>query len=254
MTTLIWIVVGGIAMSALALVGGVTLLLPERTLGRLIMPLVALAAGSLLGGAMFHMVPSAVGHIGNELALYGWLVGGFVVFFLLEQFLHWHHCHRPVSQHRPLGYLILLADGAHNLIGGLSVGAAFLVDIELGIVTWLVAAAHEIPQELGDFGILVHSGWRPRLALYFNLLSGLTFLIGGVLAYALSGALEIVFLVPFAAGNFIYIASADLIPQLTTTQACTGRDELQLATRDKLEQSAALVVGLLTLYLTAGLI
>ncbi|HSJ84588.1 MAG TPA: hypothetical protein VLA91_12300 [Acidimicrobiia bacterium] len=131
-----WIIVSGVAMSAVALVGAVTLLLPERTLKRVVMPLVALAAGSLLGGALFHMVPSAVDHLGNDLSVYLALASGFVAFFVLEQFLHWHHCHRPLSQHEPLGYLILLADGLHNLIGGLAVGAAFLVDVELGVITW----------------------------------------------------------------------------------------------------------------------
>jgi zinc and cadmium transporter len=111
MSTLGWIVVFGLAMSALALVGGVTTLLSERTLARLLMPLVALAAGSLLGGALFHMLPEAVEQTGNELSVYASLVAGFAAFFLLEQYLHWHHCHLPVSEHAPLGYLILVAAG-----------------------------------------------------------------------------------------------------------------------------------------------
>jgi zinc and cadmium transporter len=245
MSTLGWILVAGAAMSMLALVGGVTLLLPERTLDRIIMPLVALAAGSLLGGALFHMLPSSVEEIGNTLAMYVVLVAGFLVFFVLEQFLHWHHCHRPLRRHGPLGYLILIADGTHNFIGGIAVGGAFIVDIRLGVVTWLVAAAHEVPQELGDFGILVHSGWPPRRALGFNLLSAITFLVGGLVAYAVSGAIDVAYLVPFAAGNFIYIASADLIPQITTGGQEGIRPEM--ATRDKLEQSAALLAGLLLL-------
>jgi zinc and cadmium transporter len=120
MSTLGWIVVFGLAMSALALVGGLTTLLSERALARLLMPLVALAAGSLLGGAFFHMLPEAIEEGGNELSVYAWLDGGFAAFFLLEQCLHWHHCHRPVGDHAPLGYLILLADGLHNFLGGLA--------------------------------------------------------------------------------------------------------------------------------------
>jgi zinc and cadmium transporter len=181
--------------------------------------LVALAAGSLLGGALFHMLPESVAALGNNLTVYAWLAAGLFSFLVLEQFLHWHHCHRPVGAHRPLGYLILVADGLHNLIGGLAVGSAFVVDTRLGVVTWLVAAAHEIPQELGDFGILIHSGWGRVSALGYNLASALTFLLGALAAYGVSRHVEVAALIPFAAGNFIYIALADLVPELTTTPA-----------------------------------
>lgn len=113
--------------------------------------------------------------------------------------------------------MILTADGLQNLIGGIAVGSAFIVDVRLGVVTWIVAAAHEIPQELGDFGILVHSGWSTRHALVYNLASALTFPLGGLLAYAVAGRIEVAWLVPFAAGNFIYIAVADLLPEITST-------------------------------------
>lgn len=252
MSTLIWIVSAGVAMAALALVGSVTLLLPERTLQRVLLPLVALAAGSLLGGALFHMLPAAVDQLGNELTVYVWLVGGFVTFFLLEQFLHWHHCHRTQSQHGPIGYLVLLADAGHNFIGGLAVGGAFITDIRLGIITWLVAAAHEVPQELGDFGILVHSGWSARRALAFNVASAATFPVGSLLAYAMSGTLDVAFLIPFAAGNFLYIAASDLIPHLTTGPQCGEAVDRWAPMRDRLENAAAFAAGLvLLLALTA---
>ena len=157
-----WIVVSGLAMSLIALVGSVSVVVPENLLRRMVIPLVALAAGALLGGAMFHMLPQSLGVLDDALSVFVWAVAGLFAFHVLEQFLHWHHCHRPVSEHRPLGYMILAADGLHNLIGGLASGSAFLVDVRLGIVTWIVAAAHEVPQELGDFGILVHSGWDGR--------------------------------------------------------------------------------------------
>ena len=216
MTTLTWITIGGVAMSLLALSGSLTLLLPERAFDRVVPVLVALAAGTLLGGAVLHLLPEAVEAMGNELDVYLWFVGGFVGFFVLEQFLHWHHCHRPVARHGPLGYLILVADGVHNFVGGLAVAGAFLVDLRVGLVAWAAAAAHEVPQELGDFGILIHAGWGKGRALLFNLLSALTFLLGGWVAYALSGRFQVTWLLPFAAGNFVYIAAADLLPELTT--------------------------------------
>lgn len=245
MSTLSWIVLAGLAMSALALVGAVTIALPAHVLDRVLFALVGLAAGSLLGGAFFHMLPEAVGALGNDLSLYIWLVAGFLAFFVLEQFLHWHHCHRAThDEHRPLGYLILLADGLHNFVGGLAVGGAFIVDVRVGVVTWLVAALHEVPQELGDFGVLVHAGWRPRSALTWNFVSGLTFLMGGLVAYAGSATFDVAYLLPFAAGNFIYIGAADLLPEISS----------QTRTRDKVETTAAFVAGLVVLLTATRLV
>jgi len=214
MTTFLWILFGGILMSAIALVGSVTLVLPEETLKKLLLPLVALAAGTLLGGALFHMIPASVDKVGNHLSIYVWILVGFGLFLGLEQFLHWHHCHRAPSEHRPLTYLILIADAFHNFIGGLAVAGAFLIDIRVGISAWIAAAAHEVPQELGDFGILIHGGWNKGRALLYNFLSALTFLVGGLVAYGASRTIDVTFLLPFAAGNFIYIAAADLIPEI----------------------------------------
>jgi zinc and cadmium transporter len=203
-------------MSAIALVGSATLLLKESTLQRVVMPLVAFAAGSLLGGAFFHMLPAALqGRPDGDPTVFLWALVGFAVFFALEQFLHWHHCHRASSDcKKPLTYLILLGDGLHNFLGGLGVAGVFLIDVRLGMAAWLAAAAHEVPQELGDFGVLIHGGWRKGTALLLNLLSGLTFLVGGLVAYAASARVEVAFLVPFAAGNFIYIGASDLVPEV----------------------------------------
>ncbi len=218
MSTLAWIATTGLLMSAISLVGSVTLLLPEATLRRILMPLVALASGTLLGGAFFHMIPAAVEDRGNGLSVYCWILGGFSLFFVLEQFLKWHHCHRVPSEHEPLTILILLADAVHNFIGGLAVAGAFLIDVRVGITTWLAAAAHEVPQELGDFGILIHGGWRKGSALLYNFLSALTFFAGGLVAYFASFTFNTSFLLPFAAGNFIYIAAADLIPEIKDSE------------------------------------
>ncbi|TWU39909.1 zinc transporter ZupT [Novipirellula aureliae] len=202
-------------MSVISLVGTVTLVIKKETLDKLLLPLVAFAAGSLIGGAVLHMIPEAVDKMHNSLAIYLWLLAGFMLFLALEQFLHWHHTHNATADDTPpLTYLILIADAIHNLIGGMFVAASFMVDVRLGITAWLVAAAHEVPQELGDFGVLVHGGWTTTKALIFNFFCSATFLAGGILAYAVSDQINVVFLVPFAAGNFLYIGAADLIPEI----------------------------------------
>lgn len=220
MTTFLWILYGGMLMSVIALIGSSTLLFSDETLRRLLLPLVAFAAGSLLGGAFFHMLPTALSQMGGPTEVFVWLLGGFLLFFVIEQFLHWHHCHRDVAECKePLTYLILLGDGLHNFMGGLAVASAFLVDISLGISTWLAAAAHEVPQELGDFAVLVHGGWSTGRALLFNLLSGLTFLVGSLAAYGASRSLDVDFLLPLAAGNFLYIAASDLVPEVNKNES-----------------------------------
>ncbi|MDX1984051.1 MAG: ZIP family metal transporter [Bryobacteraceae bacterium] len=193
---LAWILGGGLAMSAIALVGGLTLILPEARLRQILLPLVALSAGTLLGGALFHLVPAAIEHSGNKLKIYLWILAGFAAFFGLEQFLNWRHSHEIERQHEPLTYLILAADALHNFVGGLAVAGAFLIDIRLGISAWIAAAAHEIPQELGDFAVLVHGGWKPASALLLNLLSALTFLLGGIAAYKSARVVDVSFLLP----------------------------------------------------------
>jgi zinc and cadmium transporter len=212
---LVWILGGGVAMSAIALVGAVTLVLPERLLQRIILPLVAFAAGSLIGGAFFHMIPAASRATRDVASAMPWVVLGFLAFFALEQFLHYHHCHRATADCRqPLSYLVLIGDGLHNLLGGMAVAGTFLIDVRLGITTWLAAAAHEIPQELGDFGVLVHGGFPKRSALLFNLLSASTFLVGGLVAYGASFRFDVSTLVAFAAGNLLYIGASDLVPEV----------------------------------------
>jgi zinc and cadmium transporter len=219
MTPFLWILLGGVLMSAIALTGSVTLVFSESTLKRLLLPLVAFAAGSLIGGALFHMVPASLMKMPLPTAL-PWLAAGFTSFFALEQFLHWHHCHRASAECRkPLTYLVLIGDGIHNFIGGLSIASVVLVDVRLGIAAWIAAAAHEIPQELGDFAVLIHGGWNRRRALLFNVLSGSTFLVGGLIAYAASFRMDVDWLVPFAAGNFLYIGASDLVPEVNKARS-----------------------------------
>jgi zinc and cadmium transporter len=214
MSELGWIAVGALLMSAIALVGGVTTLLRPATLERILLPMVALAAGTLLGGAFFHMIPQGSPEL-TAMSGATWLVCGFTTFLMLEQFLNWHHSHRGSSQIRaPVTYLVLIGDAVHNFLGGLGVASTFLISPRAGIIAWIAAAAHEVPQELGDFGVLVHGGWDKRWALLGNLASALTFPVGAILAYFAAQRFEVAGLVMFAAGNFIYIAASDLIPEI----------------------------------------
>lgn len=217
--SLLAILASGAAMSAVALVGAVALLAPEATLTRWVKPMVALASGTLFGGALFHMMPHAIASSGGGLSPFVGIAVGFSAFLALDQLLHWHHCHRLPSEHTaPLTWLLLLADGLHNLLGGMAIGAMFLVDLRAGWAGWLAAVMHEVPQELGDFGVLVHGGWSPRRALAFNFLSALTFLLGGVAVWSIGARVEVEALVAVGAGNFLYIAAADLVPEFRTTQ------------------------------------
>jgi zinc and cadmium transporter len=210
----VWILFGGLLMSAIALVGSATAFIRPETLERLLLPLVALAAGTLLGGAFFHMIPAGTPHLA-PLSAAAWVMAGFVVFLGMEQFLLWRHSHVPPSvAEPPVTRLILIGDGLHNFIGGLGVASAFLLDPRIGVTAWLAAAAHEVPQELGDFGILVHAGWSQRRTLFWNFMSGLTFLAGALVAYLVSFQFNVAALVLFGAGNFIYIGASDLIPEI----------------------------------------
>lgn len=215
MSTLAWILVSTFSMSLISFIGASALYLKERSLQKIILPLVSLSAGALLGGALLHMIPESIEEMGNIEAVWIWILVGFSLFLLLEQSIHWHHCHKTPCEHKePVTYLILIADGLHNFIDGLAIAGAFLVDFRVGIITWIASAAHEIPQEFGDFGILIHGGWKKQKALMFNFLSGLTMVLGGLIAYFFSENYDVSFLLPFAAGNFIYIAASDLIPEV----------------------------------------
>jgi len=214
MSELGWIISGGLLMSIIALSGAISLLFSRRVLDQLLLPLVALAAGTLLGGAFLHMIPEAAPSMGR-LASGSWLLAGFATFLALEQVLRWHHSHSSNgSDETPVSYLILIGDAVHNFVGGLAVAGAFLISPSAGMVAWLAAAAHEVPQELGDFGVLVHGGWSRRKALTWNFVSALAFPVGALCAWAISRDFDVGWLVLFGAGNFIYIAASDLVPEI----------------------------------------
>lgn len=151
----LWIIGSGLLMAGIALIGSFTFFLFGSKLEKFLLPLVAFSAGALIGGAFFHMIPASLGKTGGDLTPFIWVLIGFSLFFALEQFLHWHHCRRASATcKKPLTYLILIGDGLHNFIGGMAIAGTFLLDIRLGMASWLAAAAHEIPQELGDMAVM----------------------------------------------------------------------------------------------------
>lgn len=239
MNTLTLILISSGAMAVISLVGAFTVLLSKKLFHDLIPNLVAFSAGALIGGAILHLIPESVQELGNGSTTYLLILLGIVLFYILEQFIHWHHCHKETHEHKhPVSYLILFADTIHNLIDGLAIGAAFLINPAVGLSTLIAVVAHEIPQELGDFGILIHSGWTVRRALIVNFISSLTFLAGGLIVYFLARSINVSYLLPFAAGTFIYIAAVDLIPEIKSN------GELKA----KFSYFAFFVLGLLIMY------
>lgn len=210
-------------VSLMSLVGVFTLSLRRQVLEKYLFLLVSLAVGALTGDAFIHLIPEAFENSENPLFVSIAVIVGVLVFFVLEKFLHWHH-HEAGEEHaakiHPTGRMILFSDGVHNFIDGLIIGVSYLVSVEVGIATTLAIILHEIPQEIGDFGVLIHSGYSTGRALFLNFLSALTALFGTVLALVIGDATGTLttWLIPLAAGGFIYIAMADLIPEMHKTK------------------------------------
>lgn len=204
------------AVSLISLLGLVALRLGAGRLRRLLLPLVALAAGTMLADAFLHLLPHAVeeeGHFSRWISVA--LLAGMLGFFLLEKVIHWRHEHEPCEEQHihPYAKMNLVGDAFHNLLDGALIAGAFAGGgIELGITVAVSVAMHEIPQEIGDFAVLVHAGYPPRKALYLNLGTALTAFIGAGAVLAFGGIHE--FMVPFTAGAFVYIAASDLIPEI----------------------------------------
>lgn len=218
---LFYILISTFLISLISFIGALTLFLKEKLLNKILLFLVSFSAGALLGGAFLHLIPEAITKLGAEqgalLKIFLYLLLGFCTFFILEQFIRWHH-HHAMKHPKiiPLSYLILVSDAIHNFIDGLIIAASFVIASPLGVVTALAVALHEIPQEIGDFGVLVYGGFKRIKALLLNFLSAITVIVGGIAGFLLAGSIGkgIVFLLPFAAGNFIYIACSDLIPEI----------------------------------------
>jgi zinc and cadmium transporter len=233
----IFTAIGGV-LSVMA--AAVFLLLPERQRQQVLPHGISFAIGALLTGAFCGLIPHAFEKVAADdiSKLSATILVGILLFFILEKLLVWRHCHSHAcaahgedshdhhdhvhshqsndNSRRVAGMFIILGDSIHNFVDGVLIGAAFLTDPQLGMVTSLAVAAHEIPQEVGDFAILLHSGYTRGKALFYNVLASLTTVIGGVLAYFSLGDLHDIlpYFLTLAASSFIYIAVADLIPSL----------------------------------------
>jgi len=215
MTNFIWAVGASIAVSLVSLIGILSLLLREGWLNKILFMLIGFSAGGLIGGAFLHLLPEALEQAASHI-IFPYLILGFVSFFILEKYFHWRHCHEGICSVHAFTYLNLIGDGIHNFTDGLVIGASFLVSINFGIITTLVIIMHEIPQEIGDFGVLVYGGFSKFKALYYNFVIALTCVLGTIIGYFVSANMKnfSLFLLPFTAGGFIYIAACDLVPEL----------------------------------------
>lgn len=220
-------------VSLISLIGILTLALKLDLLKKILLLLVSLSAGVLLGGAFFHLIPQAAATNGYTLKLAMFILSGIVVFIFLERVIYWRHCHIPTSKNHPhpFAWMNLIGDGFHNVLDGMIIAGSFLVSVPLGISTTIAVIFHEIPQEIGDFGVLIHGGFGRRKALLMNFAAALGSILGAVIVLLLNLQVETLsaFLVPFTAGAFIYIANTDLIPELRK-ETELGKAFLQIIT------------------------
>jgi len=243
--TVVWLysLVSVIIVSLISLVGVLVFSLKEENLKKILLYLVSFSAGGLFGHAFIHMIPEAVGENGFGLQVSLYILSGIITSFIVEKFLQWRHCHIPTSEEHPhsFAYMNLFGDAVHNFIDGLIIGGSYLASIPLGVATTLAVVFHEIPQEIGDFGVLVYGGFNKSRALFFNFSTALTAIFGAIVALSLGFFIQdfIPFLIPFAAGNFIYIAGSDLIPELRKEEPRFLKSALQLT---------AFVLGVLILF------
>ncbi len=225
MTILTWIILASLLGGALSVIAAALFALNTRP--QYLGGLVSYAIGALLGAVFLDILPEAIHLTSNVVAVFGTVLLGILLFFTLEKVLIWRHCHHEHCEaHEPLeqtmhdhgrsGAMVIVGDTFHNFIDGIIIAAAFLADVHLGIVTALAITAHEIPQEIGDFAVLLHSGYSKLRTFQLNLLASCATLVGGVLSYfALQGMQSVVpYLLAMAAASMLYIAVADLIPGL----------------------------------------
>ena len=204
-----------VIVSLISFVGILTLTIKQKNLNKFLIYFVSFAAGALFGNAFIHLIPEAIEKVGLVIQVPVYILLGITFSFIAEKIIQWRHCHGDQKCH-PFAYMNLLGDGVHNLIDGLIIASSYLVSIPIGLATTLAVIFHEIPQEVGDFGVLLHGGFTKSKALLLNFLSALTAVVGAVIALLLNNLIPNMtnFLIPFAAGTFVYIAGSDLIPEL----------------------------------------
>jgi len=204
-------------ISLIAIVGLVTFSIKANTLKKILIFLISFSAGALFGDAFLHLLPEiAEGGIAFGVSVS--IISGILLFFLLEKVIHWRHCHMPITKTHihPFAYMNLFGDALHNFLDGVIIASSYLVSIPAGIATTIAVLLHEIPQEIGDFGVLIYAGFSKKKAIFMNFFTALTAVLGVVvalLAYNLFDGIEI-YLVALAIGGFLYIAGSDLIPEL----------------------------------------
>jgi len=246
----VYAVISVLIVSAVSLIGVFTLSLNAATVRKYVFAFVSLAVGALLGDAFIHLIPEAFESIPNTTMVSIAVIGGILIFFVIEKFLHWHHHgeENDIERHaiHPVGKMVLASDGIHNLLDGFIIGVSYLASIEVGIATTVAVILHEIPQEIGDFGILLHSGYTKSRALFLNFLSALLAILGVVIALILGETASsfITWFMPVAAGGFIYIAIADLIPELHKAEKVVRKESLQII---MIIIGVAAMIGLLSL-------
>jgi len=204
-------------VSCISLIGLFTFSMKEKALRKILLYLVSFSVGGLLGDAFIHLLPESI-KLNNELSLSFFILLGVIVSFIVEKFVQWRHCHIPTSKEHPHPFAIMnmIGDSVHNFIDGLIIGASYLTSIQIGIATTLAVMFHEIPQEMGDFSVLIYGGFKRNKALFLNFITALTAVAGTIISLIVGSYVKNLtnFLLPFAIGNFIYIASSDLIPEL----------------------------------------
>ena len=216
---LVWLysLVSVFIISLIPLLGLLTFKIKIEKLNRILIYLVSFSAVALLGDAFIHLLPEAVKEHGFSLFLSLSVLVGILLFFILEKVVYWQHCHMPITkQHvHPFVYMNLVGDALHNFIDGLIIAASYIISLPIGIATTIAVFIHEIPQEIGDFGIMLHGGFSRGRAVFYHFLIGLAAVFGTILGLLFEKISSIQnFLLPLAIGGFVYIAGSDLIPEL----------------------------------------